>query len=186
MAVVPVGGQARFRQPHLGVAVPDGAVPFGTGQCEEEAAAPDGAGEGRLGDAADRPLVSGAAARDGGDGAFASLELFRALRGDAVCVARCRMDARFFNPPTPRKNGQKGRPRVVGTRQLTPKTRSIRKTTQWVRMIIPGWRAEDGMTGRDVDVATGTALWNSRGITLPVRWVLNPGSGWTRRDAHFR
>jgi len=53
-------------------------------------------------------------------------------------------------------------------------------------MIIPGWRAEDGMTGRDVDVATGTALWNSRGITLPVRWVLNPGSGWTRRDAHFR
>jgi hypothetical protein len=46
-----------------------------------------------------------------GDGAFASLELFRALRGDAVCVARCRMDARFFNPPTPRKNGQKGRPR---------------------------------------------------------------------------
>jgi hypothetical protein len=28
------------------------------------------------------------------------------------------------------------------------------------------------MTGRDVDVATGTALWNSRGITLPVRWVL--------------
>ena len=107
-----------------------------------------------------------------GDGAFASLELFRALRDDAVCVARCRMDARFFNPPTPRKNGQKGRPRVVGTRQLTPKTRSIRKTTQWVRMIIPGWRAEDGMTGRDVDVATGTALWNSRGITLPVRWVL--------------
>lgn len=25
---------------------------------------------------------------------------------------------------------------------------------------------------REVDVATGTALWNSHGITLPVRWVL--------------
>jgi hypothetical protein len=107
-----------------------------------------------------------------GDGAFASLALFRTLRSDAVCVARCRMDARFFNPPSPRQSGQKGRPRVVGTRQLTPKTRSVRKATKWVRMTIPGWRAADGTMGRDVDVTTGTALWNAHGITLPVRWVL--------------
>ena len=107
-----------------------------------------------------------------GDGAFASLELFCRLRGDAVCVARCRMDARFFNPPPPREKAQKGRPRVVGTRQLTPRTRSVRKATKWVRMTIPGWRAEDGTMDRAVDVATGTALWNSHGITLPVRWVL--------------
>jgi hypothetical protein len=39
-------------------------------------------------------------------------------------------------------------------------------------MTIPGWRAEDGTTDREVDVATGTALWNSYGITLPVCWVL--------------
>jgi hypothetical protein len=106
-----------------------------------------------------------------GDGAFASLGLFRALRDDTVCVARCRMDARFFNAP-PREKGRKGRPRVVGTRQLTPRTRSIRKATRWVRMTIPGWRAEDGAMDREVDVTTGTALWNSHGITLPVRWVL--------------
>ena len=55
-----------------------------------------------------------------GDGAFASLELFRTLRCHALGVARCRMDARFFNPPPARKTGQKGRPRVIGTRQLTP------------------------------------------------------------------
>ena len=54
-----------------------------------------------------------------GDGAFASLELFRTLHCHALCVARCRMDARFFNPPPARKTGQKGRPRVIGTRQLT-------------------------------------------------------------------
>jgi hypothetical protein len=107
-----------------------------------------------------------------GDGAFASLALFRTLRSDAVCVARCRMDARFFNSPPPRQSGQKGRPRVVGTRQLTPKTRSVRKATKWVHMTIPGWRAEDGTMGRDVDVTTGTALWNAHGITLLVRWVL--------------
>jgi hypothetical protein len=39
-------------------------------------------------------------------------------------------------------------------------------------MTISGWRTEDGTTDRDVDVATGTALWNSHGITVPVRWVL--------------
>jgi DDE superfamily endonuclease len=107
-----------------------------------------------------------------GDGAFASLAVFRTLKDRTVCVARCRMDARFFNPPPVRKKGQKGRARVLGTRQLTPKTRAVRKATKWVRMTIPGWRAKDGSTDRDVDVATGTALWNSHGMTVPVRWVL--------------
>src|SRR3954463_15093341 len=107
-----------------------------------------------------------------GDGAFASLAVFRTLKDRMVCVARCRMDARFFNPPPARKAGQKGRPRVIGTRQLTPRTRSVRKPPRWVRMPIPGWRAEDGTTDRPVDVATGTALWNAHGITVPVRWVL--------------
>jgi hypothetical protein len=107
-----------------------------------------------------------------GDGAFASLAVFRTLKDRAVCVARWRMDARFFNPPPPRKKGQKGRSRVLGTRQLTPQTRAVRKATKWVRMTIPGWRAADGATDRDVDVATGTALWNSHAMTVPVRWVL--------------
>src|SRR3954453_17933918 len=107
-----------------------------------------------------------------GDGAFASLAVFRTLKDRVVCVARCRMDARFFNPPPPRKTGQKGRSPLLGTRQLTPRTRSVRKATKWVRMTIPGWRAKDGTTDRPVDVATGTALWNPHGITVPVRWVL--------------
>jgi hypothetical protein len=107
-----------------------------------------------------------------GDGAFASLGVFRTLKDQAVCVARCRMDARFFNPPPTRKTGQRGRSRILGTRQLTPKTRAVRKATKWMRMTITGWRAEDGSTDRDVDVATGTALWNSHGMTVPVRWVL--------------
>src|SRR3954464_15286840 len=107
-----------------------------------------------------------------GDGAFASLTVFQTLKDRVACVARCRLDARFFNPPPPRKDGQKGRSRVLGTRQLTPKTRAVRTATKWTRMSIAGWRAKDGATDRQVDVATGTALWNSHGITLPVRWVL--------------
>jgi hypothetical protein len=104
-----------------------------------------------------------------GDGAFASLTVFQTLKDRVACVARCRMDARFFNPPPPRKDGQKGRSRVLGTRQLTPKTRAVRTATKWTRMSIAGWRAKDGATDRQVDVATGTALWNSHGITLPVQ-----------------
>jgi hypothetical protein len=73
-----------------------------------------------------------------GDGGFASLALFQRLRDDAVCVARCRMDARFFNHPPPRQAGQKGRPGGVDTRQVTPKTRAVRKATQWERMTIAG------------------------------------------------
>src|ERR1700712_1187807 len=107
-----------------------------------------------------------------GDGPFASLAVFRRLKDRAVCVVRWRMDARFFTPPPPRKKGQKGRSRVVGTRQLTLKTRAVRKATKWARMTVPGWRTKDGLMDRDVDVATGTALGNSHAMTVPVRWVL--------------
>ena len=107
-----------------------------------------------------------------GDGAYASLDVFWTLRERVACVARCRMDARFFNPPPPRETGQRGRPRVVGTRQLTPRTRAARKATTWVRMTVPGWRTKDGRDEREVDVATGTALWSAHGKTMPVRWVL--------------
>ena len=120
------------------------------------------------------------------DGAYASLDVFWALRERAVCVARCRLDARFFNPPPPRKKGQKGRPRVRGTRQLTPRTRAVRKATEWVRMTIPGWQTKDGRTERAVDVATGTALWSAHGKTMPVRWVLDSGPDRARRDARVR
>jgi hypothetical protein len=106
------------------------------------------------------------------DGGYASLDVFWALRERAVCVARCRIDARFFNPPPPRRKGQIGRPCVVGTRQLPPRTRALRKATRWERMTIPGWRTKDGKAEREVDVTTGTALWSAHGKTLPVRWVL--------------
>src|SRR3954451_20779976 len=82
------------------------------------------------------------------------------------------MDARVFNPAPPRRKGQKGRARGVGTRQMAPRTRAVRKATKWARMIIPGWRTKDGRAERAVDVATSTALWSAQGKTMPVRWGL--------------
>src|SRR3954454_2459437 len=174
LAVAVVAGrrQARLRQTHLGVAVPDAPEPFGAGHARRKRrhqTLPEKA-----------TWAMRLVARSGperqlvmvGDGAYAILDLFWTLLQRAVCVARCRMDARFFNPPPPRKRGQRGRPRAVGTRQLTPRTRVARKTTKWVRMTVPGWRTKDGKAEREVDVATGTALWSAQGKTMPVRWVL--------------
>jgi hypothetical protein len=39
-------------------------------------------------------------------------------------------------------------------------------------MTIPRGRAADGTTERAVDATSGTALWHSHGLTVPVRWVL--------------
>src|SRR4051794_17326216 len=66
VAVVAGGGQARFRRTYMGLAVPDGPEPLGAGRCQAAAAAPDTAGEGQLGHAAGRPLVSRPTPGDGG------------------------------------------------------------------------------------------------------------------------
>jgi hypothetical protein len=87
-----------------------------------------------------------------------------------VCVARCRLDAHFFNPPPPRKRGQKGRSRVLGTRQLTPRTRA--QGHQVGAHDHPGMADEGRPGGAAVDVATGPALWSAHGKTMPVRRVL--------------
>jgi DDE superfamily endonuclease len=76
LAVVPVAGTPWFRQAHLGIAVSDRSVPLGTGRCQAAAAAPDRAGESRLWDAVDRPLVSAPAAGDGGRRRFCQPEGF--------------------------------------------------------------------------------------------------------------
>lgn len=107
-----------------------------------------------------------------GDGGFACQKLFQSLPGKVVCVARGRMDARLFDPPPPREMGKRGRPRVIGGRQQTPRERLEASTTDWTRMTIAGWKTANGNANQPVDVATGTALWNRHAFTVPVRWIL--------------
>src|SRR5947209_15759767 len=148
VAVLAGDGQARFRQAHVGLAAPE---PVDARRKRRHQTLPEKATW------AMRLLARWCPGRClviVADGAYASLDLFWTLRERVVCVARCRLDARFFNPPPPRKQGQKGRSRVVGTRQLAPRTRAVRKATKWAGMTVPGWRTKDGKTERDVDVAT--------------------------------
>jgi DDE superfamily endonuclease len=109
-----------------------------------------------------------------GDGAYGCLELFWALRGLVVMIARIPARARLFDPPPERKPGRRGRPRVVGARQPTPKDRLTDPATEWRRVRVPGWAGADGRE-RAMDVVSGMALWHNTNAApepVPVRWVI--------------
>ncbi len=105
------------------------------------------------------------------DRSYAALESLHAVRGRVCVVARLRLDARLFDPPPPRTPRTIGRPRVVGARQPTLAKRVARPDTSWARTAVGGWHGGGG--GREVDVASGTAVWHHTGLpAVPVRWVL--------------
>jgi len=104
------------------------------------------------------------------DMSFAALELLAALAPTVTCVTRLRLDARLFTPAPPRRPGTNGRPRVKGERLPLLSARLADGTTRWHRITVAGWYGE---RARDVEVATGTAVWHHPGLpVLPIRWVL--------------
>jgi hypothetical protein len=84
-------------------------------------------------------------------------------------VSRLRLDAALYDPPLstpPRKRGPKAK---KGARQPSLQTRVTDPATVWTTVTIPWY----GGTQRDVDLATGTALWYTpKNDPLPLRWVV--------------
>jgi DDE superfamily endonuclease len=104
------------------------------------------------------------------DMSFAALELLAALAPAMTCITRLRFDARLFTPAPPRRPGTNGRPRIKGERLPLLATRLSDATTRWQRVTVAGWYGE---RARDVELATGTAVWHHPGLPiLPIRWVL--------------
>jgi hypothetical protein len=105
------------------------------------------------------------------DGGFAALDLLDYLTSRSViCITRLRLDARLFSPAPPRKNGAKGRPRLVGPRLASLQQVLTNPRTVWLRMKFLHWYRE---TNRKVEVTSGTAVWYHGGLPpLPIRWVL--------------
>jgi hypothetical protein len=102
------------------------------------------------------------------DRGYAALELLGALLPTMTCITRFRLDAQLFTPPPPRLPGTAGRPRM--RRARLPKLTALLAdpATAWERTTIAGWYG-DGP--RDVDLATGTALWFHGGMPrVPLRW----------------
>jgi hypothetical protein len=106
------------------------------------------------------------------DSSYAVLELLAAcasLAQPVTLVTRLRLDAALYEPAPARKPGTKGAPRKKGERQPSLAQRLGAPRTVWERHTIQWY----GGTTRQVDLATGTAVWYHSGMpVVPIRWVL--------------
>jgi hypothetical protein len=103
------------------------------------------------------------------DTTYAVIELLAAVRHRLTMVTRLRLDARLFDPPPPRQPGARGRSRVTGQRQPTLVRRLADPASRWRRVTVSQWYGE---SRRELDILTGTAVWDHPGRRVPVRWVL--------------
>ena len=104
------------------------------------------------------------------DSGYAALDLLGRVRRWMCVVTRLRLDARLFDPVSPRKRHSVGRPRTIGQRQPTLARRLADPRTRWQAVTVAGWY---GGEDRRVEVATGTAVWHHPGLPrVPLRWVL--------------
>src|SRR3954470_19666972 len=104
-----------------------------------------------------------------GDSSFAAIELLREAGRHLCLISRLRLDAGLYAPAPPRMPGTRGRPRVKGARQPSPKERLENPATRWHRVSLNGWY---GRTEQRLHIASGTALWHHPGMRVPIRWVL--------------
>jgi hypothetical protein len=105
------------------------------------------------------------------DGSYAVVEFLAHM----VClplvtiVTRMRLDAALYDPAPVREVGKKGRPAVKGKRQPTLAQRLADPQTVWQQCTVSWY----GGISRQVELATGTALWYHVGVPpVPIRWVL--------------
>lgn len=107
------------------------------------------------------------------DSAYAALELLGRvlqLARPITMVVRFRLDAALYEPPPPRRAGQKGRPRRKGARLPTLKQVAANPRTRWQTHIIPSWYGE---ARRRIQIVSDTAVWYHGGLpVVPLRWVL--------------
>lgn len=105
-----------------------------------------------------------------GDNTYAAIEWLAAVRRHVTVITRLRLDAALYRPAPPRKPGTRGRPRKKGARLPTLAQMLKDPDTAWQRVRISQWY---GKTDREVEVATGTAVWYHAGKpVVPLRWVL--------------
>ena len=107
------------------------------------------------------------------DRAYASLKLLdrcRRLRKPIAFITRLRLDAALYEPAPPRRQGQRGRPRIKGERLPNLSAVAQDPRTVWESTKIANWY---GSEDRTVEIASATAVWYSTGLpAVPIRWVL--------------
>jgi DDE superfamily endonuclease len=107
------------------------------------------------------------------DSSFAAIKLLKLVSElpTVSLITRLRLDAALYDPPPPHRPGQKGRPRVKGSRRPSLKEVLTDPQTVWTKLEIKDWYGEGK---RIVEVCTDTALWWSRSHNsrVAIRWVL--------------
>jgi hypothetical protein len=106
------------------------------------------------------------------DSTYAVIELLAAcqrLARPVTMVTRLRLDAALYDPAPPRSPRTLGRPQLKGQRQPTLEQRLVDPMTAWQPVRVRWY----GGGRREVELATGTAVWYHSGLPpVPIRWVL--------------
>src|SRR5712691_8381852 len=105
------------------------------------------------------------------DGTYAVLEFLLKVSSlpQVSVITRVRMDACLYDPAPVREAGKRGRPALKGKAQPKLAERLNDPTTHWHKHTVSWY----GGTKREVEIATGTALWYQSPVPpVAVRWVL--------------
>jgi DDE superfamily endonuclease len=105
------------------------------------------------------------------DGTYAVLEFLSQVTrlAHVTMVTRLRLDACLYDPAPKRKANTKGRPALKGKRQPKLAKRLQDPHTTWQKHTVAWY----GGVSREVEIATGTALWYQSPVPpVPIRWVL--------------
>jgi hypothetical protein len=95
---------------------------------------------------------------------------WRRLTNPITFITRLRLDAALYEPASPRKPGQKGRPRLKGERLPNLSIVAEDPATLWIPLAVTNWY---GGRPRMVEVVSKTTVWYSTGLpAVPLRWVL--------------
>ena len=117
------------------------------------------------------------------DGGFAAVALALACQqSEVVMVARLRLDAALYHPPTPPPPGKRGRKPTKGQRQCSLKVWAARSDTPWQETVVDWY----GGQRKRLWVFSRTALWYTPGWTpVAIRFVLVRDPEGKLQDAAF-
>jgi hypothetical protein len=71
-----------------------------------------------------------------GDAAYTNATLIKQRERNVTVIGRGRLDAALYQPPPPRRSGQKGRPRVRGERLASPLVQAARADAPWQQLTV--------------------------------------------------
>jgi hypothetical protein len=92
------------------------------------------------------------------------------LPNPITMVVRFRMDAALYEPPPPRRPGQRGRSRKKGVRLPTLLAVAVDSATVWTEHVVQYWYGE---LKRSIQITSSTAVWFHSGQPpVPIRWVI--------------